>query len=314
VRAQRRSIREKPSDFLFDPKDSICLVREIAGAKFAKAGLNVVHTLRRRQGVEMTSMHLRENMYMVTVYLTDHPQAQDVWKDGRHSMRPAVKAGAISLFDMRYHWEGDNMAPFEALNFFIPDVAFDETARELGSSFSAFSYDVEREYRDAISTSLAHALLPALDRPTEIPSLFIDQMFSALRTHLLVTYCGLDPSEATPGVKLSDFHIARIKEMLLDDRGADRSVSELAVACGFSTGHFTRAFKRTLGTSPHQWLLEQKVAYAKSLLRGKQSVSEIALASGFADQSHMTRVFLRKVGVAPAGWRRLMRGPPDILE
>jgi AraC-like DNA-binding protein len=47
------------------------------------------------------------------------------------------------------------------------------------------------------------------------------------------------------------------------------------------------------------------VAHAKRLLQGKQSVSEIAYASGFADQSHMTRVFLRKVGISPGEWRRI---------
>jgi AraC family transcriptional regulator len=182
MRGQSKVAGEKPSDFLSDPKDGICLVREVAGAKFARAGLNAVHTLRLRQGTEMTSMHLRENMYMVTVYLTDHPEAQDVWKDGHHAMRPAMRAGAISLFDMRHHWEGDNMAPFEAFNFFVPDLAFDETARELGATFSGFDYNVEREYRDEVTTSLAHAVLPALSRPAEIATLFVDHVFSALRT------------------------------------------------------------------------------------------------------------------------------------
>ncbi|WP_298240327.1 AraC family transcriptional regulator [uncultured Bradyrhizobium sp.] len=297
-------VEEKPSDFLSDPKDGICLVREVAGAKFAKAGLNAVHTLRRRQGSEMTSMHLRENMYMVTVYLTDHPEAQDVWKDGHHAMRPAMRAGAISLFDMRYHWEGDNMAPFEALNFFIPDLAFDETARELGSTFSGFNYDVAREYRDDVATSLARAVLPALDSPAEIPMLFVDHVFSALRSRLLVAYCGLNPTGNAAGPKLSDHEVARIKELLLDDVGADRSVAELAQACGLSAGQFSRAFKRTLGTSPHQWLVEQRIDRARYLLRGKKSISEIALECGFADQSHLSRVFLRKVGLTPGEWRR----------
>jgi AraC family transcriptional regulator len=135
--------------------------------------------------------------------------------------------------------------------------------------------------------------------------LFVDQMFSALRTHLLVAYCGLDPTEAMPGAKLSDRQMTRIKELLLDDLSADRSVAELAAACRLSAGHFARAFRRTLGTSPHQWLLEQRVAHAKCLLQEKQSISEIAYASGFADQSHMTRVFLRKVGITPGGWRRI---------
>jgi AraC family transcriptional regulator len=137
--------------------------------------------------------------------------------------------------------------------------------------------------------------------------LFVDQMFSALRTHLLVAYCGLDPTEAKPGAKLSDHQMARIKELLLDDLSADRSVAELAAACRLSAGHFSRAFRRTLGISPHQWLLEQRVAHAKCLLQEKQPISEIAFASGFADQSHMTRVFLRKVGITPGAWRRIRR-------
>jgi AraC family transcriptional regulator len=304
MKGQSRAVSERPSDFLSDPKDDICQVREIAGAKFAKAGLNAVHTLRRRRGAEMTSMHLRENMYMVTVYLTDHPEAQDVWKDGHHAMRPAMKAGAISLFDMRYHWEGDNMAPFEALNFFVPDLAFDETARELGCAFAGFDYDVEREYRDEFATSLSRAVLPALERPAEIPVLFVDHVFSALRTRLLVAYCGLHPTEAMAGSKLSDHEVARIKELLLDDSSADRSVAELAAACGLSAGQFSRAFRRTLGTSPHQWLLEQRIVRAKWLIRGKKSISEIAIDCGFADQSHLNRVFLRKVGMTPGAWRR----------
>jgi AraC family transcriptional regulator len=99
--------------------------------------------------------------------------------------------------------------------------------------------------------------------------------------------------------------MARIKELLLDDLSADRSVAELAAECRLSAGRFARAFRRTLGTSPHQWLLEQRVAHAKCLLQEKQSMSEIAYASGFADQSHMTRVFLRKVGITPGAWRRI---------
>ena len=97
MRGRLLAARHKPSDFLSDPKDNICQVRELTGAQFAKAGLNAIHTLRRRQGNEMTSMQLRADMYMVTVYLSDHPKAQDVWKDGHHAMRPAMKAGAIDF-------------------------------------------------------------------------------------------------------------------------------------------------------------------------------------------------------------------------
>src|SRR6516225_2264778 len=69
--------------------------------------------------------------------LLDSAGGIDVWKDGHHAMRPAMKAGAISLFDMRYHWEGDNMAPFEALNFFIPISTRPRVSLEVASQLSA---------------------------------------------------------------------------------------------------------------------------------------------------------------------------------
>jgi AraC family transcriptional regulator len=59
---------------------------------------------------------------------------------------------------------------------------------------------------------------------------------------------------------------------------------------------------------PHRWLTMRRIALAKSLLLlGKLSISDVAISSGFADQSHMTRVFARLVGVSPGSWQRLQR-------
>jgi len=82
------------------------------------------------------------------------------------------------------------------------------------------------------------------------------------------------------------------------------SVTRLARKCGLSVTHFSRAFRRSVGMPPHQWLLHRRVDKARSLLEcSKQELSEIALACGFADQSHFTRVFSRLVGTSPRAWR-----------
>src|SRR6266567_2961570 len=60
------------------------------------------------------------------------------------------------------------------------------------------------------------------------------------------------------------------------------------------------------GTTPYRWFIEQRLAQSKSLLEStSDELSEIALACGFADQSHFTRTFSRFVGHSPAVWRRL---------
>jgi AraC-like DNA-binding protein len=59
--------------------------------------------------------------------------------------------------------------------------------------------------------------------------------------------------------------------------------------------------------APHKWLLSRRIEVAKQKLRdGQSSLSDVALACGFSDQSHLTRVFNRLVGIGPGAWRRAL--------
>lgn len=92
---------------------------------------------------------------------------------------------------------------------------------------------------------------------------------------------------------------------LLGNLTEDFPVADLAGCCGLSRSHFTRAFKNSMGTSPHRWLVRERVRRAAELLeRTDDSIAEIALSCGFCDQSHLTRMFHAIVGVSPAAWRR----------
>ena len=91
----------------------------------------------------------------------------------------------------------------------------------------------------------------------------------------------------------------RAKAMLLDHLDGDLSLSDLAEACGLSVRHFSRAFKATTGEPPHRWLLRQRVEHAKERLAGtNDTLGAIALACGFADHSHFSRVFRALTAVA----------------
>jgi AraC family transcriptional regulator len=84
-------------------------------------------------------------------------------------------------------------------------------------------------------------------------------------------------------------------------------LKEVARECRLSVSHFSRAFRRTMGVAPHNWLLTRRIEVAKEKLRNSGlSLSEVALACGFADQSHLTRVFTGMVGVSPGAWRRAL--------
>ena len=71
-----------------------------------------------------------------------------------------------------------------------------------------------------------------------------------------------------------------------------------------SPSHFSRAFKRAVGTGPQRYTVQRRVQRAKGLLRhGGDSLAVIAVAAGFADQSHFTAVFRRETGVTPGRFR-----------
>jgi AraC-like DNA-binding protein len=79
-----------------------------------------------------------------------------------------------------------------------------------------------------------------------------------------------------------------------------------------STAYFCRAFKRTFGQSPHAYLIDRRVRLAGDLmLESDAPLSEIAQATGFADQSHFCRHFRQVTGQTPAAWRRAERRSVD---
>ena len=86
------------------------------------------------------------------------------------------------------------------------------------------------------------------------------------------------------------------------------SLKELAAIGRLSLSHFGRAFKQSEGVSPYDYLLGCRVRRAQQLLAGTEMrLAEIAVACGFADQSHFTRTFRRLVGVPPSAYARADR-------
>lgn len=93
--------------------------------------------------------------------------------------------------------------------------------------------------------------------------------------------------------------------------GTKLTTEEIAAAIGLSKSHFSRAFKSTLGSSPMAYVAARRVERAKHLIVGSvESLAVVALECGFADQSHLNRLFRRVVGVTPGQWRRSSAGAP----
>jgi Transcriptional regulator containing an amidase domain and an AraC-type DNA-binding HTH domain len=172
-----------------------------------------------------------------------------------------------------------------------------------GKTIQGFS--AQRERKDPIFGHLAQVLALTLDRPSEASPLFVEQLGVTIGTHLIDRYGDTPAQSDRKNPRLSSLHETRAKDMLLAKAQGNVSLGEIANACNLSRSYFIRAFRETTRRTPHQWLLEQRIDRARELLRDSDaSLSDIAIACGFSDQSHFTRTFSQLVGTPPGTWRR----------
>ena len=99
------------------------------------------------------------------------------------------------------------------------------------------------------------------------------------------------------------------RDRLHADVAARPSLAELAAGVGVHPVTLARAFRRTFGCTIGEYLRRLRIERAaEQLATGTQPLAEIALAAGFADQSHFSNVFRRRVGMSPSAYRREVRG------
>jgi AraC family transcriptional regulator len=111
---------------------------------------------------------------------------------------------------------------------------------------------------------------------------------------------------------LAPWLLTRMTQYLLDNLSERLELDTQAAIAGLSKSHYCRAFKTSLGLSPHQWLLNARIEKAKQhLLENELPLAEIALAVGFTDQAHFTHTFSRLQGVSPRSWQRARCTPPE---
>ena len=112
------------------------------------------------------------------------------------------------------------------------------------------------------------------------------------------------PEEPRSG-GLAGWQLRRLDSFIADHLAATITLEGMAACVRLSPSHFGRAFKATVGETPHAHVLRKRVERAKELMRDPSlSLAEIALDCGLADQSHLNRVFRRHSGTSPNAWRR----------
>ena len=102
------------------------------------------------------------------------------------------------------------------------------------------------------------------------------------------------------------------RDYLVDNYAENISLQDLARITNLSPFHFTRVFTRWFGMPPHAYQTQIRVLRAKGLLEQGRSIADIALRTGFADQSHLSRHFKRLTGVTPGQYVKSSKNIQDL--
>jgi AraC family transcriptional regulator len=136
--------------------------------------------------------------------------------------------------------------------------------------------------------------------------LFASSLATALGVHLSREYTS-GPGPHKTVARLPDDELARLDRHITRNLDTPLTLDRLASVVGRSRFHFARLFKASTGVTPHQYVIRRRVERARELLRAGGVIAEVAVAVGFASQSHLTAHVRRAFGCTPG---QLVGRPP----
>jgi AraC family transcriptional regulator len=170
---------------------------------------------------------------------------------------------------------------------------------ELGAAASCF------EYEYALQDPLLSQIVTTLAQEGEsdfADKILVESLGTAMFIRIAQRFVGRLPLPTSKG--LSPERLQRVRDYVdahLDD---DLSLTVLADIACLSPYHFSRSFKQATGVGPQRYVIQRRLEPAKRLLRqSHQPLAWIAQEAGFFDQSHLTSVFRREMGMTPGRFR-----------
>lgn len=198
----------------------------------------------------------------------------------------------------------------EEIDLYLPRSGFDRLAdTNRTQRMETLTLKAGMAADDHVLAGLEQCLERTLALPAQINALFVNQLASAVQSHVARTYGGMDSTPSTASGGLAPWQLRRVRDLIDSQLTSPIALSALASICNLSISHFSRSFVRSTGLPPHRWIMRRRVDLAQAELRDSNApLADLALRYGFADQSHFTRVFSATTGKTPGRWRAETQG------
>jgi AraC family transcriptional regulator len=158
--------------------------------------------------------------------------------------------------------------------------------------------------RDGYIEEMAARLLKCLEPGSVRDGIYVESLTNQLSLHLLKHYASHGIAEDKFPTRLSQCKLRRAVEYIEDNLHRELALSDIAAELAISPGHFSHAFRQTLGLPPHQYVVKRRIERAKSLLRESDvPISEVANRIGCSSAGNFSVLFQRATGMTPRSYR-----------
>jgi AraC family transcriptional regulator len=158
------------------------------------------------------------------------------------------------------------------------------------------------DHIDGRAIKAAQALRKMMLAKDSCDSLSIEREIAVLMA--AVNLAGSSPEQAKAGRWMTARRLRQVDDLIEPALSERLYVEDIAKTLGLSSGFFTRAFKAAVGKTPHDYIVDRRLARARQLIATSgMPLANVALACGFTSQAHMTSQFRRRLGITPAAFR-----------
>ncbi|MDJ0659499.1 MAG: AraC family transcriptional regulator [Crocosphaera sp.] len=248
--------------------------------------------------------YLCEDKHTIFISLASRPleylQIQDgvtyngLYRPGEILITPAN----VPLF---VRWKGqENCLQIQIKTEFLHQIA-EET---IDGDSHLFQLMPQFQVHDSHIQGITKMLFEEGQREVSHNQLYLDSLANILAINLVRNHGTTTPVLPIYRGGLSPHQLSQIFDYIDAHLDQNLKLENLAKLLGVSQFHFSRSFKQSVGLSPYQYLIEQRIERAKQLLKKtNQSILDIALDCGYNSHSHLSKQFRKVTGMTPKAYR-----------